>query len=121
MIDSQAPFDAPRSADPLCIHGWIEARVNQCPDSVAITAPGRVALTYRRLWQQIEETVAVLNGAGIGRNDRVALLLPNGPEMAVAFVAVAAGATCAPLNPAYRSSEFDYYLTDLEVRTLIVQ
>ena len=43
-------------------------------------------------------------------------MLPNGPEMAAAFVAIAAGATTAPLNPAYRAEEFEFYLTDLGPR-----
>ncbi|HZD25467.1 MAG TPA: AMP-binding protein, partial [Alphaproteobacteria bacterium] len=47
-------------------------------------------------------------------------VLPNGPEMAAAFVAVAGGATTAPLNPAYRTDEFDFYLGDLTAKALIV-
>ena len=43
-----------------------------------------------------------LNAIGIGRGDRVAIVLPNGPEMAASFVAIACGATTAPLNPAYK-------------------
>ena len=58
--------------------------------------------------------------SGIGRGDRVAIVLPNGPEMATAFVTVACGATTAPLNPAYRAEEFDFYLTDLRAKALIV-
>ena len=61
-----------------------------------------------------------LNALGIGRGDRVAIVLPNGPEMATAFVAVAAGATTAPLNPAYRADEFDFYLTDLGAKAILV-
>ena len=57
----------------------------------------------------------------VGRHDRVALVLPSGPEMAVAFLAVASGATCAPLNPAYSANEFDFYLTDIHAKALIVQ
>jgi acyl-CoA synthetase (AMP-forming)/AMP-acid ligase II len=41
--------------------------------------------------------------------------------MASAFVAVAAGATTAPLNPAYREEEFEFYLSDLNARLLIVE
>lgn len=63
----------------------------------------------------------MLNQIGLGRNDRVALVLPNGPEMAVAFLSVTAAATCAPLNPAYRTSEFDFYLSDLKAKALLVQ
>jgi acyl-CoA synthetase (AMP-forming)/AMP-acid ligase II len=64
--------------------------------------------------------VTALNGFGIGRNDRVGLVLPNGPELAVAFLAVAAGAASAPLNPAYRAEEFDFYLSDLNAKALVV-
>jgi acyl-CoA synthetase (AMP-forming)/AMP-acid ligase II/acyl carrier protein len=58
---------------------------------------------------------------GLSRHDRVALVLPNGPEMAVAFLAVAASATCVPLNPAYRANELEAYLTALRAKALIVQ
>ena len=57
---------------------------------------------------------------GIGRNDRVAIVLPNGPEMAAAFIAIACGATTAPLNPAYRAEEFDFYLSDLNAKALVI-
>ena len=40
--------------------------------------------------------------------------------MAVAFLGVAASATCAPLNPAYRADEFDFYLSDLNAKALLV-
>ncbi len=62
-----------------------------------------------------------LNEAGIGRSDRVAVVLKNGPELAAAFVTVAASAVCAPLNPASREAEFDFYLADLKAGALIVQ
>ena len=64
--------------------------------------------------------MAALRAFGLRRNDRVAIVLPNGPDMAVAFLGVASGATCAPLNPAYRASEFDFYLTDLDAKALII-
>jgi len=86
----------------------------------AIRAPERAALTYRDLRDLTERTVAALNRLGIGRGDRVAIVLPNGPEMAAAFVAIAAGATTAPLNPAYRDEEFEFYLTDLGAKALVI-
>jgi acyl-CoA synthetase (AMP-forming)/AMP-acid ligase II len=69
----------------------------------------------------MEETQAHLNGLGIGRNDRVGIVLPNGPEMAAAFVTIGGCATTAPLNPAYRADEFEFYLNDLSARALVVQ
>jgi oxalate---CoA ligase len=57
---------------------------------------------------------------GIGHNDRVAIVLDNGPEMATAFLSIASAATAAPLNPTYRAEEFEFYLTDLRAKLLIV-
>lgn len=90
-------------------------------DATAISAPGRKSLHYSGLRQQVEKTVGTLNDMGIGRNDPVAIVLPNGPEMASAFVSVAAGAATAPLNPAYTAKEFEFYLNDLQARLLLVQ
>ncbi len=87
----------------------------------AIGAPGRKSLTYAGLRDLARRTVADLNRMGIGRNDRVAIVLPNGPEMAAAFVAIAAGATTAPLNPGYKADEFAFYLGDLNARALVIQ
>ena len=66
------------------------------------------------------ETAARLAALGIGAGDRVAIVLPNGPEMATAFVSVAAAATTAPLNPAYRADELDFYLTDIGAKAILV-
>jgi acyl-CoA synthetase (AMP-forming)/AMP-acid ligase II len=87
----------------------------------ALLAPGRPALDYAGLRGQVTRTVAALNGLGVGRNDAVAIVLPNGPEMASAFVSIGAGATTAPLNPAYTADEFEFYLRDLDARLLVVR
>ena len=59
------------------------------PDYLAIGAPDRPWLDYMGLEQLALRTRTTLNGVGIGRGDRVAIVLPNGPEMATCFVAVA--------------------------------
>ena len=41
--------------------------------------------------------------------------------MATAFVTITAGATTAPLNPAYQRNEFDFYLRDLRAKALLVE
>lgn len=87
----------------------------------ALRAPdGRASLDFSGLRALADATVARLNGMGIGRGDRVGIVVPNGPEMAAAFVAIAAGCTTAPLNPAYREDEFTFYLDDLKARALVV-
>src|ERR1700690_2969422 len=88
-------------------------------EAAAIMASGAAALTYAGLRKLVGETIAALNAFGIGRGDRVAIVLPNGPEMATAFLAVASAATSAPLNPRYRREEFDFYLSDLHAKALL--
>jgi len=91
------------------------------PDHAALGAPGGKPLTYAALRAHVERTIRQLNALGVGRNDRVAIVLPNGPEMASAFVAVAAGTAACPLNPAYRAEEFEFYLSDLKAKALLVE
>lgn len=89
-------------------------------DAPAIAAPGRPALTYGGLRDLSARTQAALAECGVARGDRVAIVLPNGPEMASAFVAIAASAVTAPLNPAYREDELEFYITDLKAKALVV-
>lgn len=88
--------------------------------STALSAPGRSPLSYGQLRALIAATRERLNGLGIGRNDRVAIVLDNGPEMAACFAACACAVTSAPLNSAYRADEFRFYLEDLKAAALIV-
>ena len=90
-------------------------------DAPALLAPERPPLTYAALRRQVAATVARLNEFGIGRNAAVAIVLPNGPEMASAFISIAGGATTAPLNPSYREEEFEFYLDDLKAELLVVK
>ncbi len=90
-------------------------------DAIAIQATERADLSYAALRDLADSTVAALNAAGIGRNDRVAIVLPNGPEMATAFMTIACAATTAPLNPAYRQEEFEFYIDDLNSKALVVE
>ncbi len=89
--------------------------------SSALLASDRRALSYEGLLALIDTTALALNHFGIGRNDAVAAVLPNGPEAAAAFLAVGSSSTYAPLNPGYRQAEFEFYLADLEARALIVE
>tara|TARA_R110000751_G_scaffold307890_1_gene433847 strand:- start:49739 stop:51292 length:1554 start_codon:yes stop_codon:yes gene_type:complete len=93
----------------------------QQSDSPAIGAPDRVSLSYGELGLLLQQIADALNGCGIGRGDRVAIVLPNGPEMATAFLGVSACASAAPLNPAYKSNEFSFYLDDLKAKAVIVE
>ena len=89
-------------------------------DAPALSAPGGTPLTYRGLRSLVAEIAASLASHGIGPNDRVGIVLDNGPEMATAFLSIGSAATAAPLNPSYRAEEFEFYLTDLRAKLLVV-
>jgi acyl-CoA synthetase (AMP-forming)/AMP-acid ligase II len=76
------------------------------PDRNAILAPGHDPLTYGALWGLTTETVRELRSFGVGRSDRVAVVLPDGPETAAALIAIAAGAVCVPLYPGFTADEW---------------
>ncbi len=99
----------------------LQLLANGAGDTPAIGAPGRPWLTHGGLRTLAHRTIADLNAMGIGRGDRVALVLPNGPEAASAFIGIGCGATTAPLNPAYKMDEFAFYLGDLNARALVTQ
>jgi acyl-CoA synthetase (AMP-forming)/AMP-acid ligase II len=96
------PFDAPQATTiPELIRFWAK----RTPDAPAILAPGRPHLTYGGLLGQVETTIGALAGCGIGRADRVALALEEGPELAVGLLAVPSVAATTPFDPALTETE----------------
>jgi acyl-CoA synthetase (AMP-forming)/AMP-acid ligase II len=89
-------------------------------EAPAILAPGRPPLTFGGLRAMIPSVAGALRAHGIDPEDRVAIVLPNGPEAATAFLALACAAATAPLNPAYREEELDFYLDDLKAKAVLV-
>jgi acyl-CoA synthetase (AMP-forming)/AMP-acid ligase II/acyl carrier protein len=105
----------------LLLGELFEHHARHRPNATAIAAPDRPALSYGGLHQQINYVGGALRAMGLARRDRVAVVLPNGPELAVAVLGVAASATCLPMNPASAAEELDKYFTDLRPLALITQ
>jgi len=103
---------------PDSIPGIVQWRAETAPDAVAL-ASREDAISYRQLLDHREQVDRLLRDVGIGREDRVAVVLPNGPLLAVAFLAIAGRAACAPLNPAYTRAELEFYLSDLGAAALV--
>ena len=82
------------------------------PKSPAILTSKNAALTYGDLWIQISAFGAALRANGIGPSARVALLLPDGYELAAALIATACNAIAVPINPK---------LTPIEVENLFAR
>jgi acyl-CoA synthetase (AMP-forming)/AMP-acid ligase II len=92
----------------------------QDPGHPALEAPGYSPVTYSCLREQITLTVKQLNAAGFSLNDRVAVVMPGGPEMALAILGVMAGCTVIPFNPSLRAQEFEHLFLDLRIQAVIV-
>jgi len=90
------------------------------PDIAAILAPDRAPLSFGALLARLESVRNTLNLFGIGRGDLVAIVLRNGPEMAVCCVAVTACAIAIPLNPEYTEEEFARYLARIRPKAVIL-
>lgn len=105
----------------MTIFRLLEENSETDAQQAAISAPGETPMSYGELHDLVQTTIAALNRFGVGRNDRTAVCLPNGPRMAAAFAGVASASTFAPLNPAYRREEMEFYLEDLKARALIVE
>jgi len=97
----------------------IASRATDKPTAFALLAPGRSPLTYERLYAEIQGHARILRAVGVGKEDRVALLLPNGPEAALGFLATSAISACAPLNPICGTNELDAALSNLKPKALI--
>lgn len=120
MIETPAVIRGAGIPEAAVVQRLIAAHADRSHDAVAIAAPDRLPLGYGGLRRHLAETVAALNARGLGRGDRVALALPDGPELAVAFLAVATAAAAAPLNPALTEAEAGAALDGLGAVALIV-
>jgi len=102
---------------PDCLR--LQAREN--PSANALSAPECEPLTYGKLQHLISASVQSLADLGISRSDRIAVVLPNGLDMAFVCLAVPAAAVFAPLNPKLRAAEFESALDMMKATAVLVE
>lgn len=103
------------------IYQLIQSQSLTNPEDIALVNVNNQQLTYSDLLTQINYVIKQLRLFDINREDKVAIVLPNGTAMAVTFLSVTNGAICCPLNPNYRQREYEFYLSDLNAKALITQ
>ena len=98
--------------------------LSQEVDTTALVIPRQLAptvLSHRELRRHVFGFQQKLAAMGITHKDAVAIALPNSLECIIAFLATSLQrAICAPLNPAYRQQEFEFYLNDLNAAVVLV-
>ena len=102
------------------IFAGIEAQISQNPDAVALLAHARQPLTYAALGKQIKQSVNDLHEMGVRAADRVAIVMPNGPELASTCLSVMACAIAVPLNPDYKQAEFALCFSRFKPKILLI-
>jgi acyl-CoA synthetase (AMP-forming)/AMP-acid ligase II len=87
--------------------------------SACLLTDSGIRVSYESLRNQVAAMADALASLGIGREDRVATVLPNGLPAVVGFLAASVAGTAAPLNPGYREDEFSFFLQDTNARVLL--
>jgi len=105
---------------PLTPLSFLRRSASVFRDKPAMLHRGRTT-TYAELAERALRLARALQGVGIQKGDRVAVLSPNTPAMLEAHFGVpAAGAVLVALNTRLTSQEIGYILSDCEARTLLV-
>lgn len=92
-------------------------------DHPAVIVPGKPAFTasYGRLASDIASFQQKLAQLGVTTGAAVSIALPNSYEFIVSFLATSwQRAIAAPLNPAYKQDEFEFYIDDLSSALALV-
>ena len=80
-----------------------------------------VSLSYRELDRQSDALAGALLSLGLGIGDRVALIMPNSPQMIISELGIwKAGAIAVPMNPLYTVIELEHALNECGAETVIV-
>jgi len=89
------------------------------PEHTALLFYGK-RISYAELDGLVSKFAEALAGLGIRKGDRVALMLPNIPQMVIAYYGtLRAGAVAVPTNPLYHEHELEVQLTDSGAETLV--
>ncbi len=131
-------FDAvllpPRRAESIARGYWHDRTINDdldacaaaCPDKLALTAVRQDTgetrrFTYRQVATLSDRIAVGLSRLGVGRNDVVAMQLPNWWQFNLLYLACSRlGAVLNPLMPIFRERELNFMLRHGEAKILVV-
>ncbi len=110
------------TARPVGTGSWMEAfhaQADRTPEATAVRS-GADALTYRELDWRADRLARYLVAKGLGREERVGLLLPRGVDMITGMLAVwMSGGAFVPLDPEYPADRLSYVVADSGVRVVL--
>jgi acyl-CoA synthetase (AMP-forming)/AMP-acid ligase II len=114
-------MDAPTLSETTSPLAAVTAVADRSPDAPALVLPGQGHLGYADLASLTRDLIGALEAIGTAPGDCVAVVLPDGADAAVLFLALVTVATCCPLNPAYTQAEYETVFAHLRPSALVVQ
>ena len=114
------PNVAPRLEYPsTALHQLLATRAQSNPHRAALVYR-QSSLTYAELAASVAALAASLQTMGVQKGDRVALYMPNCPQMVIGYFAVwQIGGVAVPVHPAYVAREFQQQVQDAGARVVI--
>jgi long-chain acyl-CoA synthetase len=126
MLDAERPWmsiyegKVPESTIDVSLTRFLEEAVGRYRNRAVMTFEGNET-SYGQLLEASERLAAALHERGVGKGDRVALMLPNCPEYLISFFAIARiGAVVTQVNPIYVERELEHILDNSGAETIIV-
>ncbi len=101
------------------VHGLLEKAAREFPDRTATIFMGG-KLTFRQLLDKVYRLAAALADLGLRKGDRIAVMLPNCPQMVISYYAVSkAGGVIVAMNPLYVEREIEHQIRDAGAKIII--
>ena len=101
------------------LHRILEATVEEFPERDAVIFQGQ-KITYGQLGRQVDQMASGLAQLGLGKGQRMAIMLPNCPQFIVAYYAILKiGGVVVNVNPMYVERELEFQLKDAGVEMIV--
>lgn len=102
------------------LYRLLDEAAENFPDNAAIIFAGK-EISYRQIGKMVDCMAAALAAKGVRKGSRVAIMLPNCPQLVVAFYgALKAGAVVVMTNPMYMERELEYQLRNSGAETIVL-
>jgi long-chain acyl-CoA synthetase len=117
FYDEGVPFEIESPEDPLFVQ--LEKAALEFPQVIATDFMG-ARLTYRQLVEQVNRFASSLSAMGVEPGDRIAIMLPNCPQIIIAYyAALSIGAVVVMTNPMYVEREMAHQFGDAGAKVLV--
>src|SRR5699024_10016154 len=101
------------------LHEYLMDHAIDRPDQTAYIFYGN-HITWKQLYDHTSKLTYFLKNQGIMKGDRIASFMQNCPQYLIGHYAIQMlGAVVVPLNPMYKESELEYFITEAEIKAVI--